>query len=191
MLAYRIFVASPGAARGKAGHPEYLPVRQGGGRWDNADAYRITYLAADPEGAVGEVFGDLPVWTAGMFTAPYLPDGRRSLAIFEVPDTLDILDLDDAGTLVDQKLRPTQVVIRNPAFTQAFALSAFRQRGPAGVPRWHGIRWWSFHRPQWPLLAIWVPPGESSPLRLVAVEPLSLDSVAVRDAATALSRPIR
>ena len=190
MLAYRIFASVPTASPGTPGHADFTPTGQTSGRWDNADAYRICYLSLTPEGAVGEVFGDIPQWKPGMFQAPYLPGSRRELAIFEIPGSLSILDLDDAQTLVEQSLRPTQVVIRNPGFTQGFALRAFRQRTQSGARRWDGIRWWSFHRPYWPLVALWIAPGDRSPLNLLRVEPLDLDHAAVRDAAKALAREL-
>lgn len=190
MLAYRVFAAVPGAAPGMPGHPEFLPAGQTSGRWDNADAYRICYLALSAEGAVGEVFGDIPRWKPDMFLAPYLPGSRRALAVSELPDSLSILDLDDAQTLVEQSVRPTQVVIRNPGFSQGFALRVFRQRTGGGARRCDGIRWWSFHRPSWALLALWIAPGEDSPVNLVRVEPLDLDHSAVRDAAKALAREL-
>lgn len=190
MLAYRVFASSPTALPGIPGHAEFIPTGQTSGRWDNGDAYQTSYLSLSPEGAVGEVFGDIPHWKSGMFEVPYLPGGRRKLAIFELPESLSILDLDNAQTLVEHELRPTQVVIRNPPFTQGFALTAFRQRTASGARRWNGIRWWSFHRPYWPLLALWLAPGDKSPLSLQQEEPLDLEHGAVRDAAKALARDL-
>jgi hypothetical protein len=188
MLVYRIFTESAGAHPGEPGHHSYIPHMQTTGRWDNANEYGLIYLAQSPEGAVAEVFGELPQWGPTMFDVPHL-GGRRALATFSMPDDLPILDLDDAQTLVEQHLRPTQVVIRNPAFTQTFALRAFREHTAAGERRYAGIRWWSFWRPQWAVLALWVQPGEPYPLQLQGIDQLTLDHAAVRDAAKALVRP--
>ncbi|OHU27852.1 hypothetical protein BKG82_02915 [Mycobacteroides chelonae] len=50
--------------------------------------------------------------------------------------------------------------------------------------RWQAVRWWSYHRPSWPVLASWLRP------KLEQVELLDLDHPAIIDAAAALNRPI-
>jgi len=70
--------------------------------------------------------------------------------VYEVDETRHpACDLDDPSELVLRALRPTQVVVRNRPFTQRVARSIFVEQ------RWRGIRWWSYHRPRWPLLAYW------------------------------------
>jgi hypothetical protein len=59
------------------------------------------------------------------------------------------LDLDDARALLERGLRPTDVVIRNRPKTQRIARDVF------GEGCWSGVSWWSMHRPQWTLLALW------------------------------------
>jgi hypothetical protein len=161
--------------------------RQTTGRWDNAADYQLIYLAAAPEAAVGEMFGRIPEWSDDMFRVPYLPAGRYALATFTLDDSITFLDLDDAHNLVERRLRPTQVVIRDTAFTQPLAARIYREQD-AGKRRWGGIRWWSFWAPQWPVMALWVPPGGGHPLQLDSVERLTVSHPAVQDAAATLVR---
>lgn len=190
MIVYRVFAYDPAAPPGQPGHPGYLHKPQGRGRLDNPDRYDIWYFAALPEAAVGEVFGDLSVWTAEMFDVPYLPDGRRALGHFQLADSLDMLDLNDPKTLLDRNLRPTDIVARNRSATQQWALRIFSETRHDGSRRWAGVRWWSFHRPQWPVMALWVLPGGADPAEAVRVENLDLGHPAVLDAARTLARPI-
>ncbi|WP_339618771.1 RES domain-containing protein [uncultured Salinibacterium sp.] len=188
MLVYRVFGYDPAAAIGGSGHPTYIFPRQTTGRWDNYDQYKIVYVAASPEGAIAEMFARIPEWSDSMFDVGYLPGGRFALATFSVPDGISLRDLDDANTLVEMSLRPTQVVIQNPSYTQGLALSIFRERRNDGSKRWAGIRWWSAWKAQWPVMAIWIEPGEPFPLRLQSVEPLDVAHIAVVDAASSLVR---
>ena len=191
VIVYRVVVHDPSAGRGEPGHAEYLHRPQGQGRLDNPRHYDLWYFAVLPEGAIGEVFGNLTEWTEGMFLAPYLPVGRRALARFEVPDDLDVLDLDDAKALLDRGLRPTQVVSRSRATTQSWALGIFNEAAQNGSRRWAGIRWWSFQRPQWPVIGLWVAPADTPVHNLVGVDQLTLAHPSVVDAARTLAKPIR
>jgi hypothetical protein len=186
MLYYRIFPFHASAIPGQPGHATYLYKPQGPGRLDNPRYYEVWYLAADMSGAVGEVFGDLPTWSDAMFDFPKIPGSRKAIGVFELPDDLPILDLDDARNLLDRGLRPTQVVERNRSASQSWALKIWQECAPAsGDPTWHGVRWWSFHRPQWRVLGVW---GHSPICRDVQV--LSVDHVAVRDAASQLRKRV-
>lgn len=152
MLVYRAFPFLEEAAAGQPGHPLYLHPDQGAGRWDNPDLYRLLYLSTSPEAAIGEVFAHLTHWRAGMLSFPQIPGSVRHLGCYSFDeDTAPLLDLDDSLVLLDRRLRPTDVVIRNRPHTQQVA----RRIHDEG--RWHGIRWWSTQRPQWTLLAIWQP----------------------------------
>jgi hypothetical protein len=115
----------------------------------------------------------------------FLPGSRRALGTYRVPDGTPILDLDDAEALLDRGLRPTQVIERNRPATQAWALSIFNERASDGGRRWNGVRWWSYHRPQWRIYGLWeiTPDG-------VAIEALDLAHPAVQDAARTLARPV-
>lgn len=190
MIVYRVFVHDPAAGAGEPGHADYLHKPQGQGRLDNPRHYDLWYFAVLPEAAIGEIFGNLTDWTQGMFLAPYLPGARRALARFEIPDELDILDLDDAKALLDRGLRPTQVVARSRATTQNWALAIFNEASQDGSRRWAGIRWWSYQRPQWPVIGLWVPPGTTPAHTLVGVEELALDHPSVVDAARTMAKSI-
>ncbi len=184
MLLYHVFPHLPSAADSEPGHPHYLHRPQGHGRLDNPRHYDCWYLSAEATGAVGEVFGNLLSWSEKMFEMPALPGSRRSLGIYEVPDDLPVLDLDDARALLDRGLRPTQVIARNRPATQAWALAIFREVDSRGDRLWDGVRWWSYHRPQWRIYGLW---GSITP-RCMRVEPLTLTHPAVVDAANVLSK---
>lgn len=189
MLIYRVFAGLPSAAPGEPGHPGYLHRPQGLGRWDNPSLYDIWYLSKSPEGAVAEAFGNLASWSEDMFETPFLSGGRRELAMFSVPDDMSMLDLDDAQNLLDQGMRPTQVVMRNLAYTQARAASIFATRGPTRR-RWAGLAWWSYHRPYLTNVALWSTDDEPAPLTLVEVRSLSLRSPEVVETSRMLSKTL-
>ena len=127
MLIYRVFGYDAAATDGLSGHPTYIYPRQTSGQRDNFIEYKLIYLATSPEGAIAETFGRIPEWSDNMFDVPYLAGGRYALATFSIPDDTALLDLDDARTLVNLGLRPTQVVIQNTPFTQEIALKIFRE----------------------------------------------------------------
>lgn len=191
MRVYRVFTFDPGAKPGTAGHPDYLHRPQGSGRLDNPSSYDVWYYAAVAEAAVGEVFGDLPVWSAGMFTTPFLPSGRRSLGVFDLDDDIRLLDLDDATVLRDRGLRPTEVVVRNSAVTKTWAKLIFDERDVRGQRAWDGVRWWSYWKPHWTVFGVWTEPEQPAPHRLVEAERLELVHPAVIAARLALVRPMR
>lgn len=184
MILYRVLPHLDSALPGEPGSATYLHRPQGRNRLDNPSAYDAWYFGLTPEAAVGEVFGDLAQWRDAMFGLPALPGSRKVLGVYEVPDTLPVLDLDDAKNLLDRHLRPTQVVARNYAVTQAWGLDIQREG------RWAGVRWWSFQRPHWTVYCLWVPVGDPCPATLVEVEQLHLSHRSVVDAARSLERPI-
>ena len=185
MLLYRVFPYLDAAGEEEAGHPRYLHRPQGKGRLDNPDEYDCWYLSADPSGAVGEAFADFHTWIPDMFPVPFLPGGRRALGTYSLPDDTPLLDLDDARNLLERGLRPTQVIERNRAATQAWALKIFQETNPDGSRKWSGVRWWSYHRPHWGIVGLWGVTPEC-----VEVEALSLGHPAVVDAARALAKPL-
>jgi len=185
VLVYRIFPYLPTAASGEPGHPEYEHRPQRGGRIDHPD-YFVWYVAAQPTAAVGEVFGNLATWGNSMFAFPVLPGARRALGTYRLPGDLKLLDLDDPAELVARSMRPTQVVVRNLPATQAWGHRIWSERDSLEPSRrrWQAVKWWSFHRPSWDILASWERPD------VELVEDLALDHPAVRDAAMALNRPL-
>lgn len=182
MLVYRVFPYLDTARQSEPGHPLYEHRPQRGGRIDHPD-YFVWYVARQPEAACGESFGNMARWTDDMFDFPAVPGARRALGTFAFPDDLRICDLDDPMRLVDLGLRPTQVIARNLAVTSDWGHKIWAQRNPAiDGTRWRAVQWWSFHRPNWTVLASWERP------EFVSAEPLELTHPAIVDAAAALYR---
>jgi hypothetical protein len=183
MLGYRVFPHLPTAESGRPGHPLFIDV-QGAGRLDNPPHYEVWYFALESSGAVAEAFGDLDEWGPEMFDYPLLPGSRRALATFRLGDDIPLLDLDDSRNLLRVGLRPTQVIERNKGATQRWALDIFNMRNDRGEPEWHGVKWWSYHRPQWRIVGYW---GDQSPEPL-NVEELTMTCPPVVDAMASLRR---
>jgi RES domain-containing protein len=179
VLLYRVFPYLSSAAANHPGHPLYVHPAQGSGRFDNPSLYLAWYLTAEASSAVGESFADISVWSEHMFEFPHIPSSRRALGIYELPDGLPYVDLDDPQRLLELGIRPSQVVERNRPFTQALAARIY------SMGDYNGIRWWSFHRPQWRVYCLW----EIDP-HVVQVEPLSTGHIAMLDAAETLTKAI-
>lgn len=189
MLVYRVFHHQEGAEGGTSGSPLYIHGPQGEGRWDNFESYTAWYLSKSPEGAIGESFGNLPLWRASMFD-PGIPGMRKAMAVFSISDDVRIYNFDDASNLLAIGMRPSDVVIRNVPATQARAAKVFGQRNGNGTRRWQGLQWWSYHHPQWTNMMVWQPGGEECKLELRDIVPLDLGAAAVREAAEVLQRKI-
>jgi hypothetical protein len=117
------------------------------------------YFADNPLGAIGEGFGNHSTWTSDLLAGPpVLPASVRALATFDAAG-VRVIDLDDPQALLDRSLRPSRVVTRERATTQKWALGIFNEG------RWDGIRWWSFHNPEWGSFGLW----EVGGLRVVDV----------------------
>lgn len=181
MRLHRVFPLLATAAEGEPGHALYVPEPSGAGRVDNPSRYRTLYFSDTPAGAVVEAFGGLKIWIAQMFVRPDLPGSVRALATYDVSDDLRIFDLDDAAALDSLGLRPSQVVTREREVTQRWALAIYEQG------KWGGVRWWSYYDPRWYSYAVW--DIEALASTIVAVQPLTLDSAAVAEAAEILGRP--
>lgn len=188
MLLHRIYPHLEGARSGQPGHPMYVHRPQGANRLDNRDLYDVVYFGLTPETAVGETFADITHWREEMLPLPVLPDSRRALGLYEIEDDVPLLDLDDANALRERCLRPTQVISRNRPATQAWARSIYQETSPGGARCWAGVRWWSFHRPHWVVIALWTPHGETPVYSHVRTEPLSMSHPAVIDAARSLGK---
>ena len=184
MLVYRVFPYLDTASRGEPGHPLYEHRLQRGGRADHPDYY-VWYVARQTEAACGEALGNLSRWTDSMFDFPAVPSARKTLVVYELPDDLRICDLDDPHRLVELGLRPTQIVTRHLAVTSEWAHCIWSRRSPAiGDRKWQAVQGWSFHRPNWTVLASWERP------KLVELEHLDLNHPAVVASAKSLNRPL-
>lgn len=183
MRLYRCYPRTPGARQGKPGHWSFLPRPQAHGRWDNADLYDSWYLSRTPVGAVAESFYNKQRWIPEVFLTPQ--GHSRAMAVFEFDEDRRILDLDSADVLMSLDVRPSQVVVQDLQTTQGIARRIY-ERSAAG---YDGISWWSSQLPAESSVLLWgaggVPPEG---LRLVGIEPLSVNHPAVIDAASRLYR---
>lgn len=194
MLAHRVTWVDPGwRAMGAedAFHPLWVPVdRQGGGRFDNRHRYVALYAATSPQAAVGEAFANASRWIEAEVTRE--KEGRpRCLVTLDIADHAPLLDLDDARTLVELGLRPSDVARRNRDHTQEIALSLWLER-PRTETR--GLRWRSYWRPEWEVVVLWsddLDPPWFPFVTVVAVEDLRMDHPAVVLAAEVLPRELR
>lgn len=184
MILYRVVPFVAGAKPGNPGHPEYLHTPQVDGRLDNPAHYSLFYLSATESGVVGESLAQHPKWTKSVFDFKKVPGSTLSLCSFVVPDSAQIIDMDDASILLSLGLRPTQVITPNRSVTQSWALRIWEQHDHRGR-KWDGVRWWSRHHSDWPVMGLW-----NWTMTLDRVEPLDLDHRAVRDAASTLNRLI-
>jgi hypothetical protein len=155
----------------------FVPPSRGHNRIANASLYNELYLSDSAAGAIGETFGRFPVWDEAMLEHPR---GRYAIAVFELGD-LRICDLDDARTLVRLDLKPTDVITRNRAASQAWSRALFIE----GV--WIGVSWWSYYLPEWKNVALW----DIASLRLDDVRELTIASSDVRAAADTIVRLIK
>ena len=114
-----------------------------------------------------------------MFVSPTIPGAPRSIGRYKLADRAKILDLDDAEALRALGIRPSEVVTPDRAVTQRWARRVVDQQ------RWDGVRWWSFYDSHWYSYGLW----ERRHLKVLGVEPLSLDHPAVIEGATMLRRP--
>lgn len=180
MLVYRVFPYLASASKGEAGHPLYVHPNQGSSRFDNPTLYLAWYMASEPSSAVGETFADLRRWSDAMFDFPALSGARRALATYSLPDDLPYVHLDDPQRLVELGVRPSQVVERNRPYTHGLAARIYN------MGKYNGIRWWSFHRPQWRVWCLWdIDPAVEQ------VEELTLAHIAVKDARENLIKQLR
>ena len=151
-----------------------MPPSRGIGRVSNRDLYDELYVAADAECAIAETFAHADIWTDALFDHPH---GRYALASYDAGDA-QFCDLDHAQTLVELELKPSQVVTRDRATTQAWSRTVFERAAFAGVS------WWWFYWPEWATVAIW----QKRTLRLKSVLELHIDDPYVVSASRTIRR---
>ena len=126
-----------------------------------------------------EVFGDFATWGTHLLEPPAgQPQLRRAVIGYDLD--ADLCDLDDAGTLLERGLRPSQVATRDRDVTQTWS-RAIHDDG-----RYGGVSWWSYRDPRWTVAATWA----HDAIRLAEVRQLDLDDEAFREAAEVLLRPV-
>ena len=179
MILHRCFGWNRRARPAEQGGPLWFPRPfQGDGRHDNPDVYGCLYVADGPVSAIVEQLARFrgQRLTGGMLVRRGLP---LALAVLELPDERDMLDLDDPVVLGAHELRPSAVATRSRDVTQPQALELFRRH-----PRLAAVRWWSTFESLWANFTIF---DRAAPALTVAgVGPLRLDDPALHEAADVL-----
>lgn len=110
----------------------------------------------------------------------------RAIAEFELTNS-ELLDLDDAATLLKLGVSPSKIVVQDLGFTQSLARDIFE----ANSARYAGLSWWSSQMPSESSVLLWGQNGEPpASLRLVGIQALSVDHPAVVEAAARLFRQL-
>jgi RES domain len=139
---------------------------QGEGRHDNPSVYGCLYLSEQPLSCIVE---QLARFRGQRLTAALLHRRGLSLALAELvlPDTTELVDLDEPAVLRRERLRPSRVATRERDVTQPQAL-ALHERHRDAV----GLRWWSTFESLWTNVTLF---DRAAPrLRLGAVKLLDL-----------------
>jgi hypothetical protein len=177
---YRVFPYLQKSEEDQPGGALYVPPQRGG-RIDNPGTYGVLYLGDSAAGAIAEAFGRFPEWTPAMLAeSPSLPESRRSLGSYRLPEDALLCDLDDPGQLIQLGLRPSDVVTRDYTRTRAWARKIHE------LNRYVGIRWWSYYDSGWSSVGLW----NTDRLTLEDVKPLKLDDPALREAARIITRRV-
>ncbi len=183
MRLFRVLPYLADAAADEPGGVFFCPLG-GKNRADAPDgSYQCLYLGDSAEGSIAEAFGRFDFWDAALFEAdtatPQLPRSSFALVTYELPGDVPLRNLDDAHALVDEALRPSDVVTRDRNVTQAWAMRIYAGGGYAGVS------WWSYYDASWHSLALW----DTSRLALVGpAQRIHLSDAAVEKAATTIVR---
>jgi hypothetical protein len=181
LILYRCFAWSERARAEQPDSPLWFPrVFQGDGRHDNPDVYGCLYLTDREASGVVE---QLARFRGQRLIEPMLVRRRLPLALaaIELPDSAEVVDLDDPAELRRRRLRPSRVATRDRAITQPQALDVYRDTGAAG------IRWWSIHESLWANYTLF--DRSVSALSVAEVRPLELADPAVAEAAEFLGLP--
>ncbi len=179
MRLYRVYPWRRAARRGELGHALYRPPRQGSSRIDNPEHFLVLYASTSASTAIAESLAyKPPPWDAKTL---FRSDGLRyHVATFELPAESRLCDLDEPQSLLERKLKPSTVISRQRATTQAWALRIFQER------RWSGISWWSFYDPAHAAAGLWTIDGA----QVLATRELRTTDPAFAEAADLLNRPV-
>jgi RES domain-containing protein len=167
--------AAPEAADGALWFPRPY---QGEGRHDNPAAYGCLYLSEQPLSCVVEQLARFrgQRLTASLLRRRGLP---LALAQLELPDDVQLVDLDDPTVLRRERLRPSRIATRDRALTQPQALALHERHDEAA-----GLRWWSTFEAQW--LNVTLFDRAASALRLASVRVLEVADDEIAAAADVL-----
>ena len=181
MILYRCFAWNERARPDQMDSPLWFPREfQGDGRHDNPDVYGCLYLT-DREGS--GVVEQLARFRSQRLIKPMLVRRGLPLAIaaLELPDSAELIDLDDPAELRRRRLRPSRVATRDRSITQPQALAVYRETRAAG------IRWWSIHESLWANYTLF--DRAVRRLKVQDVRALELGDPAVSEAADFLGLP--
>lgn len=177
---FRVHPYLPTAGLGEKGNPFYVVPGARNYRIDNPDEYSALYVSESAAGAFAESFANRAIWTPEILACPAdMPGSQKVLTEYE--GDIDLVNLDDGHELSALDIKPSRVVSRNRQMTQAWALGIYRSRGGAGV------RWWSYHDPDWISVGLWDPSG----LRVVRSTPIDLNNNSLIEASGALNRQVK
>jgi hypothetical protein len=176
VILYRCFAWDEGARPNDADGALWFPrVFQGEGRHDNPEVYGCLYVA---DRAVSCVVEQLARFRSQKLTPSLLRRRGLPLALaeLELTEKAELIDLDDPVVLRKEQLRPSAVATRRRDVTQPQA-RALHER----YPKVAGLRWWSTYEALWANVTLF--DRALRQLRVASVHALSLDDVAVVEAA--------
>jgi hypothetical protein len=182
VIGYRCFAWNERATLNDPDGPLWCPrAYQGDGRHDNPDLYGCLYVS---ERDLSPVVEQLARFRGNVLAPPLLRRRGLPLALadLELPDTAELIDLDNPRTLVREALRPSGVATRTQSTTQQQARTLYERH-----PRAAGLRWWSVHESTWLNATLFDRRGAR--LRLRAVRTLAMNDPLVIEAAEWLGLP--
>src|ERR1700730_17017551 len=180
MTFYRVFRFLDTPKIDEPGHPIFRPPNQQFGRIDNADKYATLYMSDFATGAIAERFSPHLRWSDRLFSKFAAGSGTyMALAEIAMPASLRLCEMDNAGSLLALGLRPSQIVSKTLAITQAWARETFDRN------EFDGISWWSDNDSRWTSIGVWnVEPSKIQ----TRVKKLSVHLPEVREAADIINR---
>ncbi|MDQ2679695.1 MAG: RES family NAD+ phosphorylase [Candidatus Eremiobacteraeota bacterium] len=185
MRVYRVCIYLPNAAPNEPGGVFFIPPNQAGTRIGNSKHYQTLYVGDSAAGVCAEAFnfGRYRLrWTSEMLRGrPDIPGSYRALAWYDLEDATVLCNLDDPSELLAQSLRPSEIITRDYAQSQAWALRLFQQR------KWRGLRWWSYHDARWASVGLW----SRDIIKAHGVERLTMSNPALSEAADVLKIELR
>jgi RES domain-containing protein len=183
VILFRCFAWDESVSARARGGPLWFPrMLQGEGRHDNPTLYGCLYASVEPVSAVVEQLAGL----TGTFldTADLFRHGRPlALGALELPDEVELADLDDPRVLQREGLRPSRVATNNRSITQTQAAQLFVDEEARA-----GMRWWSTFESLW--LNVTLFDRAEPPLAVADVQKLDVGDDVVREAADFLGLPV-
>lgn len=176
MILHRCFAWDERAGNDGPDGPLWCPrIYQGEGRHDNPETYGCIYLSESPLSTLVEQLARF----RGQRLLPSLLRRRGlplALAALELPDSAELVDLDDPAVLKRERLRPSLVATRARRTTQPQALALYERYRRAA-----GVRWWSTYEAMW--MNVTVFDRAIAQLRVQSVHALTVEEPAVVEAA--------